>query len=121
MKGANISPPNGSDGSWEHFLAAEHRDLFERRRGQLRLALGTPLPGEFEEEIEWMAQEDQHRAEEGLVELKGKNGLYYKHLEKLTLEDRIEHLSAETERHRWLLDRMEQRTRLIRENWKESG
>lgn len=42
------------------------------------------MPGEAHEEIEWMAQNDERRAEEGLVELRGENGLYYKHIEELT-------------------------------------
>ncbi len=120
-EGASVSPPNGSGEPWERFLTAEYRNLLARQRGQLRLALGTPLPGESEEEIEWMVQEDQRRAEDGLVELNGKDGIYYKRLERLTPEDRTERLSAETERYGWLMGRMEQRTRLIRENWQQSG
>lgn len=114
-KGVDVPPLHSLDESWERFLSAEHRSLLARQRGQFRLALGTPLPGEFEEEIEWMAREDQRRAGEGLVDLKGKQGVYYKHLEDLAPGDMAGRMTAEKERCNWLMSRMEERMRLIRE------
>lgn len=118
--GANVALLRGSDGIWERFMSAEYRSLFARQRGQLRLALGAPLPEESKDEIEWMAREDQRRAEEGIVELKGKNGLYYKPLADLTSRDMLDRRAAETNRCEWLMGRMDERMRLIREDWDEA-
>lgn len=119
-RSADVVRLRPSDESWERFISAEYRNLFARQRGQLRLALGAPLPDEFEEEIEWMAREDQRRAEEGLVELKGSGGTHYKRIEDLTLTDAAKRRAAETERSEWLMGRMEERTRLIRKDWDEA-
>ena len=85
------------DEDWERFIEAERRHLGDRRTGHLARLLDGPLPGESAEELRLLAWEDQRRAEEGLVELRGPDGeVYYKHIDELTLEDR--HARAEAER-----------------------
>jgi hypothetical protein len=85
------------DEAWERFIEAERRHLEDRRAGHLARLLGGPLPGESAEELRLLAWEDQRRAEEGLVELRGSGGeTSYKHIDELTLEDR--HGRAEAER-----------------------
>lgn len=60
--------PTVTEKAWERFLEAEQVALEERRRGGLDRALGgKPLPGESPEELWWLAVEDRHLAEEGLV------------------------------------------------------
>ena len=83
--------------AWEHFMEAERRHLEDRRAGHLARLLDGPLPGESAEELRLLAWEDQRRAEEGLVELRGPGGeVFYKRIDELTLEDR--HARAEAER-----------------------
>ena len=85
------------DEAWERFIEAERRHLEDRRTGHLARLLDGPLPGESAEELRLLAWEDQRRAEEGLVELRGPGGeVFYKHIDELTLEDR--HARAEAER-----------------------
>ena len=85
------------DEAWERFMEAERRHLGDRRTGHLARLLDGALPGETAEELRLLAWEDQRRAEEGLVELRGPDGeVYYKHIDELTLEDR--HARAEAER-----------------------
>ena len=94
------------DEAWERFMEAERRHLDDRRAGQLARLLDGPLPGESAEELRLLAWEDQRRAEEGLVELRGPGGeISYRHIEELTLEDR--HARAEAERA--LMNRMMER------------
>jgi hypothetical protein len=85
------------DEAWERFIEAERRHLEDRRTGHLARLLDGPLPGESVEELRLLAWEDQRRAEEGLVELRGPGGeISYKHIDDLTLGDR--HARAEAER-----------------------
>ena len=85
------------DEAWERFIEAERRHLDDRRAGHLARLLDGVLQGESAEELRLLAWEDQRRAEEGLVELRGPGGeISYKHIEELTLEDR--HGRAEAER-----------------------
>jgi hypothetical protein len=87
----------GDDEAWERFIEAERRHLDDRRAGHLARLLDGPLPGESAEELRLLAWEDQSRAQEGLVELRGPGGeISYKHIDELTLEDR--HGRAEAER-----------------------
>ena len=55
---------------WEQYMEVERRELEQRRNGQLGRALGRVLPGESREELERIAEEDQRKAEEGLVDLR---------------------------------------------------
>ena len=97
-----------NDEAWERFIEAERRHLDDRRAGQLARLLDGPLPGESAEELRLLAWEDQRRAQEGLVELRGPGGeTSYKHIDELTLEDR--HARAEAERA--LMNRIMERQR----------
>src|SRR3712207_2489466 len=94
------------DEAWERFIVAERRHLDDRRAGHLARLLDGPLPGESAEELRLLAWEDQRRAEEGLVELKSPRGVVsYKHIDKLTLEDR----NARSEAERALMNRIMER------------
>jgi hypothetical protein len=60
--------------SWERFMQMERRQLRERLQGKLRRALGVVLPGESVEELDRLGEEDQLRAEQGLVPIVGEGG-----------------------------------------------
>jgi hypothetical protein len=94
--------------AWERYLQAEHRDLEWRRNGGLARAIGSPLPDESATELERIAQEDQLRAEEGLVELRYGGNVWYKHIDELLPKDRTYRAQAERARVDWLRARMEQ-------------
>jgi hypothetical protein len=92
--------------AWERYIEAERRELENRRNGLLRKLLGDPLPGEFSEELERLASEDEARAEEGLVELNSPDGeVYYKHIDALSPEDRSDRVAAEGARVTWITER----------------
>ena len=94
------------DEAWERYMEAERRHLEDRRTGHLARLLDGPLPEESSEELERMAREDQHRAEEGLVELMSPSGeLSYKHIDEVTPEDR----EARAEAERALMNRIIER------------
>ena len=90
----------------ERFLAAERSMLEQRQRGGLAQALGDPLPGESPAELQWMILEDQHLAEEGLVELRSDEEVRFKHVDDLSYEDRPARLEAESKRRAWLMERL---------------
>ena len=73
---------------WEQYMEVERRELEQRRTGQLGRALGLALPGELQEELLRIAEEDQCKAERGLVELRSGDEVWYKHIDKLTRDDR---------------------------------
>ena len=101
--------------SWERFINTERRTLEARRKGQLAKALLWALPLESQQEIERMILEDQHRAEEGFVELRSEEGtLSYKHLEQLVPEDRQDRMRAELRRLEWFIERQERRNAFLR-------
>lgn len=92
--------------AWTRYMAAERQELESRRNGHLRKLLGDPRPGESPEELEWLAAEDEARAEERLVELKSPDGgLYYKHIDALSPEDRSDRVAAEGLRVTWITGR----------------
>ena len=90
----------------ERFLAAERSMLEQRQRGGLAQALGDPLPGESPAELRWMILEDRHLAEEGLVELRSGEEVWFKHVDELTYEDRAARIEAESKRRAWLMERL---------------
>jgi hypothetical protein len=100
--------------SWERYLELERRELERRKEGTLARALGFPLPGEDQEELARLAREDRLRAEEGLVDLKEGDRVWYKRLEDLTRQDRPARLEAETARLAWLRQRWESRPPYLR-------
>ncbi len=90
----------------ERFLAAERSMLEQRQSGGLAQALGDPLPGESSAELRWMILEDQHLAEEGLVELRRGEEVWFKHVNDLSLENRPYRVEAESARWAWLTQRL---------------
>jgi hypothetical protein len=96
--------------AWERYMAAERRDLEQRRDGLLAKLLGVPLPGESRDKLERLAREDERPAEEGLVALRGPGGeVWYKHIDDLVPEDRLARAMAESARVMWLRERQSER------------
>ncbi len=91
---------------WEEAMKMERQQLAERRDGNLRRALGRPLPGESPEELERIASEDERMARAGLVPLKVGNETHYKHIDDLTIEDSPARVAAEREQVAWLKERL---------------
>ena len=87
-------------------LEAERSLLEQRRNGDLAESLGEPLPSESPEELRWLVVEDQHLAEEGLVELRSGEKAWYKHVDALSPEDRPARIEAESARRAWLMQRL---------------
>jgi hypothetical protein len=94
--------------SWEGFMQMERRQLRERSEGKLRRALGMPLPGESVEGLDLLGEQDQLRAEQGLVAIMGEGGrIFYKHLDDLTSLDMRFRTAAERVEVAWLKERVE--------------
>jgi len=64
---------------WEQYMEVERRELEQRRSGQL----GRALPGESQEELNRIAEEDQRKAERGLVELRSGDEVWFKHIDEI--------------------------------------
>ncbi len=90
----------------KRFLEAERSILEQRRNGSLAQAIDEPLPGESPEELWWLVVEDQHLAEEGLVELRSGEKVWHMHIDDLSLEDRPARIEAESTRRAWLMQRL---------------
>jgi hypothetical protein len=98
--------------SWEGFMHMERRQLRERREGKLRKALGVVLPGESVEELDRLGEQDQFRAERGLVAVMGQDGsIFYKHIDALSPHDINFRIAAERVEVAWLKERVECRKR----------
>ena len=97
---------------WEQFMEVERRELEQRRSGQLGRALGRALPGESQDELERIAEEDQRRAERGLVELRISDEVWYKHIDEITRDDRQARIESEKARAAWIQDRLRRQPRL---------
>jgi hypothetical protein len=99
--------------AWERYLQAEWRNLQLRQEGQLAKMLGSALPGESPQELEWLAEEDRRRAQEGLVALSGPGEqISYKRLDDLAPEDRGARLGAEWIHSEWSRERRASRLSL---------
>src|SRR5215210_219706 len=96
---------------WEKYMEVEHREVEQRRSGQLGRALGRALPGESQEELEKIAEEDQRKVEEGLVELRSGDEVWYKHIDELTRDDRPARIESENVRATWLQERLNRQPR----------
>ena len=69
-------------------MEMERTKLRERSEGRLRRALGMPLPGESSEQLDRIGEDDQRRAKQGLVSIKGERGtISYKHIDDLSPHD----------------------------------
>ncbi len=103
------------ESSWERFLRTERQMLESRKNGHLAGALTRRLPTESQEELDRIASEERRRAKEGFVALRSEEGqLYYKHLEDLSPEDRMDRIRAELGRIEWLLERQDRRNMMLR-------
>lgn len=96
---------------WEQYMEVERKELEQRRNGQLGRALGRALPGESQEELDRMAEEDQRKAEEGLVELRSGDDVWYKHIDEMTREDRQARIDSENFRAAWIRERLNRLSR----------
>jgi hypothetical protein len=96
---------------WEQYMEVERRELEQRRTGQLGRALGLALPGELQEELLRIAEEDKRKAERGLVELRSGDEVWYKHIDKLTRDDRPARIESENARAAWIQERLHRRPR----------
>jgi hypothetical protein len=90
------------DHSWRRFIEGERRELEARREGQLARLLMVVLPDESPEELNRLIEEEQRRAQEGLVELVRGGERYHKHIDELTAEDVPARLEAKSARLAWL-------------------
>src|SRR5215207_8803652 len=98
--------------SWEGFMQMERRQLYERREGKLRRALGVVLPGEPVGELDRIGEEDQLRAKQGLVAVMGEGGrISYKHIDALSTHDMYFRIAAERVEVAWLKERVVRRKR----------
>jgi hypothetical protein len=95
---------------WEEFMQMERRRLWERCQGKLRKALGVALADESVEELERIGEEDQLRAEQGLVLVMGQGGkIFYKHIDALSTLDMRFRTAAEWLEEAWLKERLARR------------
>jgi hypothetical protein len=92
---------------WEKYMEVEHRELEQRQSGQL----GRALPGESQEELDRIAEEDQRRAKEGLVELRTGDEVWYKLIDKLTRDDRQARIDSENARAARIRERLSRQPR----------
>jgi hypothetical protein len=79
--------------------------------GRLGRAIGLALPGESPEELERIAEGDRRKAEEGLVELRSGDEVWYKHIDELTREDRPARIESENARAAWIQERLRRQPR----------
>jgi hypothetical protein len=91
--------------AWERYLEAERHEVEIRRDGHLAKLLGAPLPNESAAVLEPFAREDKERAEQGLVQLRQGDYVWWKHIDELSEEARIARAEAERVLTRWLMDR----------------
>jgi len=98
--------PKPEHDTFDEFMEMERGRLQEHASGKLAEALGHALPGESQEELDRIAQEDQRLAQEGMVKLKVGEEVSYKHVEELTREDRPARIAAEREEVAWLMGRI---------------
>ena len=96
---------------WEQYMEVERRELEQRRSGQLGRALGWALPGESQEDLQRIAEEDQRKAERGLVELRSGDEVWYKHIDEITRDDRQARIDSENARATWIQDRLRRQPR----------
>jgi len=93
-------------------MEMERTKLRERREGKLRRALGRPLAGESPEQLDRIGGDDQRRAQQGLVSIKGEAGrISYKHIDDLSPLDMRFVTAAERVEVGWLKERVERRKR----------
>jgi hypothetical protein len=87
-------------------LKDERTKLTERAEGKLSRLIGRVRPGESQEELERIAEEDRRQAQQGMVRLKRGETILYKHIDDLTPEDRLARIEAERATRAWLAGRI---------------
>jgi len=92
--------------TFDKFMEMERGRLQEHASGKMARALGHALPGESQEDLDSIAQEDQRLAQQGMVKLKVGEEIHYKHIDELTREDRRARMAAEREEVDWLMNRL---------------
>jgi len=92
-------------------MEVERRELEQRRNGHLGRALVRALPGESQEELERIAEEDRRKAEQGLVELRSGDEVWYKHIDEITRDDRPARIESENARAVWIQERLRRQPR----------
>ena len=97
---------------WEQYMEVERRELEQRRSGRLGRALRLALPGESQDELQRIADEDQRKAERGLVELRSGDEVWYKQIDEITRDDRQARIESEKARAAWIQDRLRRQPRL---------
>jgi hypothetical protein len=65
------------EAAWERYLIAEQRAPVARAEGILARSLVEALPGESQEELDRIAEEDKRLAREGLLQLMDEKGEPY--------------------------------------------
>jgi len=86
----------------------EWAQLQQRASGKMSRALGRPVPGETQDEIDRIAEDDRLKAQQGLVRLMGEDGgEYFLLVEGLTRENRPDRIRAERATVAWLKQRLE--------------
>ena len=95
---------------WQEFMVMERRLLDERRQGKLREALGVPLAGETQEQLERIGERDRLMARHGLVALVGADGrTSYRYINALGRDDMEDRLAAKWLEEGWLKQREKRR------------
>lgn len=104
--------PKPEHDTFEEFMDMERGRPQEHASGKMARALGRALPGESQEELDRIAQEDRRLAQEGMVKLKVGDEVFHKHVEELTREDRRARIESEKEEVDWLKGRVRRRKQL---------
>jgi hypothetical protein len=99
--------PNGtSHDAWEGYMEVEREQLAQRATGKMARMIGHALPGDSEEELRIIAQDDRYLAQEGYAPLREGNRVFYKQVEELTFQDRWARIAYEKTLVRWLKERI---------------
>jgi len=89
-------------------MDTERAQLQQRASGKMARALGRPVPGETQEEIDRIAEDDRLKAQQGLVRPMREDGKeYFLRVEGLTSENRPDRIRAERTTVAWLKERLE--------------
>ncbi len=62
------------DESWKRYMDQEWAQLQQRAGGKMYRALGRPVSGETQDEIDRIAEDDRLQAQQGLVRLMSEDG-----------------------------------------------
>jgi hypothetical protein len=66
---------------------------------------------ESQEELNRIAEENQRKAERGLVELRSGDEIWFKHIDEITRDDRPARIESENARAAWIQDRLRRQPR----------